>query len=183
MDFDSGDLRDGMDNGASYDSRSLYYGAHAGLGYILKPFDAASLDLSVRYLWTRQEDDDVTVAGDLFHFGAADSQRVRGGAHLSYDLSPTCVPYVGAAYEHEFDAEAGADVYGYAIDAPDLRGGTGIGEVGLTFTPMEGIAFSADLGVQGYTGTREGAGGTLRLRWDFWTNRIVFAHLPVISIK
>ena len=166
-DFDSGDLRDGMDNGASYDSGSLYYGAHAGLGYILKPFDAASLDLSLKYLRTRQEEDDVTVAGDPFHFDAADSQRVRGGARLSYDLSPTCVPYVGAAYEHEFDAKAGADVYGYAIDAPDLRGGTGLGEVGLTFKPEADGAFSADLGVQGYAGVREGAGGTLRLRWDF----------------
>ena len=109
----------------------------------------------------------MTVAGDPFHFEAADSQRVRGGARLSYDLSPTCVPYMGAAYEHEFDAEASANVYGYAIDAPDLRGGTGIGEVGLTFKPETGGAFSADLGVQGYAGTREGAGGTLRLRWDF----------------
>lgn len=166
-DFDSGDLRDGMGNGASYDSGSLYYGAHTGLGYILKPFDGAALDLSVKYLWTRQEDDTVTVAGDPFHFDAVDSRRLRGGARLSHAMSPACVPYLGAAYEHEFDAEAGADVYGYDIEAPDMRGGTGIGEVGLTFKPTEGSAFSADLGMQGYAGTREGAGGTLRLRWDF----------------
>ena len=68
----------------------------------------------------------------------------------------TLSPYLGAAYEYEFDGTARATTGGYAIDAPTLRGGTGIGEAGLMWKPASHRGLYADLGVQGYTGTREG---------------------------
>ncbi|MDR1228610.1 MAG: hypothetical protein LBK55_10910, partial [Azoarcus sp.] len=66
---------------------------------------------------------------------------------------------------HEFDGEAKATAYGQAIDAPELKGGTAIGELGLSF--KAGKAVTLDVGVQGYTGKRDGATGSLKLKIAF----------------
>ena len=170
-DFSSSNLRDLMGNRASYDSSSTYYGAHLGLGYGWNITDATSLDLSTKYLWTRQNSDSVTVAGDPITFKASDSHRVRTGARLSHAISTESglafKPYIGAAYEHEFDGKAKATTYGYSLDAPDLKGGTGIGELGLSFKPAAGSGLSLDFGVQGYTGVREGASGSFQVKFAF----------------
>ena len=48
-----------------------------------------------------------------------------------------------------------------------MRGDTGIGELGLLLKPSQTLPLSFDLGVQGYTGKREGVTGSLQARWEF----------------
>ncbi|MDR0239135.1 MAG: hypothetical protein LBI88_02750, partial [Deltaproteobacteria bacterium] len=67
----------------------------------------------------------------------------------------------------EFDGRARATTYGYDIRRPDLTGGTGIGELGLTLKPSKTVPLSFDLGVQGYVGKREGVTGSLQARFEF----------------
>jgi outer membrane autotransporter protein len=168
-DFDSSSLRDsqGRKVKSEYDSSSTYYGLHAGAGYIWNVTDAAALDLYAKYLWTRQEGDSVTLnTGDPVRFEDADSHRARAGARLSYTLSDVVKPYAGAAWEYEFDGEAEASSYGRSIKAPELKGGTGIGELGLIIGKAD-FPLSLDLGVQGYLGTREGVTGSLQLKFTF----------------
>jgi hypothetical protein len=77
-------------------------------------------------------------------------------------------PYLGAAWEHEFEGRARATTNnGFAIDAPSLRGDTGIGELDLTLTPSASLPLYFDLGVQGYVGKREGVSGSLQARFEF----------------
>ena len=170
-DFDTDDLQDATGAGTKYDSDSLYYGAHVGLGYIWDITEQVDLDLYGKYIWTHEDDDSVTTStGDPVHFKDTDSQRLRGGTRLSYDLSHetvTVAPYIGAAYEHEFDGEAKATTYGHDIEVLDLQGGTGIGEVGINLQPVEDGGFGIDLGIQGYTGVREGFGGSAQMKWEF----------------
>ena len=167
-DYKSGDLRDSLDRAAAYDSSSAYYGAYAGLGYIWNLTDKAALDLYGKYFWTRQEGDTVRLStGDPVTFDNVNSHRTRLGARFSYAVNESVSPYVGAAYEHEFDGKARATTNGYAIKAPSLRGGAGIGELGLTLKPSKDLPLSIDLGAQGYVGTRQGVSGTLHLRYEF----------------
>jgi hypothetical protein len=57
-------------------------------------------------------------------------------------------------------------VAGYSLqDAPELKGGTGIGELGLAITATEGL--TVDVGVKGYVGTRRGLSGTVNLTYNF----------------
>ncbi len=86
---------------------------------------------------------------------------------MSYAATPCLSPYIGAAYEYEFDGKATASTAGYAIDAPSLKGSTGVGELGITYKPVADRGFYADLGVQGYVGKREGVTGSLRVGWKF----------------
>ena len=171
-DFAGNDLRDAMGiNAGGYDTSSLYYGAHAGLGYIWSFSEQADLDLYGKYFWTHQNGDKITLnTGDPIHFDGADSQRLRGGARFSHSFfkkTVTATPYIGIAYEHEFNGKARASTYGYSIDAPELKGGTGIGEIGISLKPVTNSGFGVDLGMQGYTGMREGVSGSLQMRFDF----------------
>jgi outer membrane autotransporter protein len=165
-DYSSSQLTDSRGVKASYDTESLYYGLHFGTGYIWKITDAASFDVYGKYLWTHQDGDSIRLStGDPVKFDDVDSHRLRGGGRFAYAINEFVSPYIGAAYEHEFDGKANASTYGYAIDAPNLTGGTGIGEVGLTI--KTGSIVSLDVGAQGYTGKREGVTGSLQLKIEF----------------
>jgi outer membrane autotransporter protein len=166
--YDSSDLRDAFGRKASYDSSSAYYGLHLGAGYVWNITDKASLDLYGKYFWTRQEGDSVRLStGDPVSFKNVDSQRLRFGSRFAYTVNEYISPYVGAAYEHEFDGKARAATYGYSIDAPKLRGDTGVGELGFTLMPSASLPLSFDLGVQGYVGKREGVTGSLQIKYEF----------------
>ena len=166
--YESSDLRDAKGREASYDSTSAYYGLHLGTGYIWNITDAASLDLYGKYFWTRQTGDSITLStGDPIDFEDVYSSRLRFGSRFAYAVNEYVSPYVGAAWEHEFDGKARASTYGYDIKAPSLRGDTGIGELGLTFKPSQTVPLSFDLGVQGYVGKREGVTGSLQAKYEF----------------
>jgi outer membrane autotransporter protein len=167
-DYRSSDLRDGRGRKAGYDASSLYYGLHVGLGYVWKITSAASLDSYAKFFWTRQEGDSVRLStGDPVRFKSADSRRLRLGGRFSYAVSDRVSPYIGAAWEREYDGKAKATTNGYRIEAPELKGDTGIGEIGVTFSASQDAPLFIDLGAQGYVGEREGVTGSLRVRLDF----------------
>ena len=151
--YDSSDLRDAAGRKADYDSSSPYYGLHFGTGYVWNINDAATLDLYGKYFWTRQQGDSVGLStGEHLSFDDINSSRLRFGGRFAYILNEHVAPYIGAAWEHEFDGKARATTNGFDIDAPNLHGNTGIGELGLSLTPSADLPLTIDLGVQGYTG-------------------------------
>ena len=169
-DYHSGDLRDSFGNTAAYDSGSAYYGAHFGLGYEWKLSDVSALDFYAKYFWTHQEGDHVRVMNDPIHFESADSHRSRFGVRYEHEFKTDGMvvkPFIGAAYEYEYDGDVAGTAYGFTMDKPSLRGGTGAGELGVTLKSSENSAFSLNLSVQGYTGTREGVSGSFLLNYRF----------------
>ena len=166
--YDSSDLRDAAGRKADYDSSSPYYGLHFGTGYVWNINDAATLDLYGKYFWTRQQGDSVGLStGEHLSFDDINSSRLRFGGRFAYILNEHVAPYIGAAWEHEFDGKARATTNGFDIDAPNLHGNTGIGEMGISLTPSADLPLTVDLGVQGYTGKREGVTGSLMVKWEF----------------
>lgn len=161
-------LFDAWGNKAKYDSSSPYYGLHFGAGYARAISEAARLDLYGKYFWTRQKGDSVSLSsGETLRFQDADSGRLRLGGRVAWMANEHVAPYIGAAWEHEFDGKARATTNGFAIDAPSLRGDTGIGELGLSLTPSADLPLTVDLGVQGYAGKREGVTGSLQVKYEF----------------
>ena len=165
--YNSKDLHDGLGKRAEYDMTTLYYGLHLGAGYLWNISDCARLDVSSKFIWTHQSPDHATIANDRVKFEAIDSLRWRSGARLSYGATSSFAPYVGVYYDHEFDGQAKGSVYAFGIPSTALEGGTGVGEIGVAFNPTGTDTFSVDLGVQGYTGVREGVTGSVQLKWDF----------------
>ncbi len=163
--FMSDYLRDSLGRDVEYDLSQTYYGAHAGLGWLQKLNERAQVNAYGKYMWVRQEGKDVTIEGEKARFKDGDSHRARGGARVSYEVTPGLAPYVGAAYEYEFDGKTRADIGDIQISASSLRGGSGIGELGLAFSTPDGLAM--DLSVRGYEGTREGVEGRLMIGITF----------------
>jgi hypothetical protein len=165
-DFNSSDLLGRSGIAAQYELKSPYYGFHLGVGYLFDLTESASLELYGKYLWNRQKGDDVLLSSsDQIQFKSVDSHRVRAGTRLSFTLNDYITPYVGAAYEHEMDGKASAVAYGRKLPAPELKGGTGIGELGLSISPSD--KFNVNLGIQGYLGRREGVSGVVQLKFLF----------------
>jgi outer membrane autotransporter protein len=151
---------------AKFDSAALYYGAHGGVGYLWRNGDN-SLDLSARILWTRQESDRLTVYQDRVRFKAADSVRSRLGGRYSAQVNANATAYAGLYWEHEYDGKTRGAVNNIRLDAPSLKGDTGIGEMGLTLKPSRQLPLFLDLGVQGYTGKRDGVTGSVQVKFEF----------------
>jgi hypothetical protein len=152
---------------ASYDTAAMYYGAHAGVGYILPLSEKTALDAHVKGFWTHQDGDSVSIAGDPYEFKAMDSFRSRLGLRLTRAVTEQVTAYVGAAWEHEFDGKARATTYGLDTPSPSLEGDTGVFELGFDMKPKADGPLTVGLGVQGYTGMREGVSGTAKLMWVF----------------
>lgn len=151
-----------------YDSASLYYGLHLGAGHIWKLNHKTSFDLYGKYFYTHQRGDETYLStGEQLSFEAIDSNRIRLGGRYSYQINELTQLYTGLAWEYEFDGKARATTNGYAIAAPELKGSTGIGELGLSLKPSPASPMTIDLNLHGYFGKREGVSGSLQLNWNF----------------
>ncbi|MDR0563761.1 MAG: autotransporter-associated beta strand repeat-containing protein [Azoarcus sp.] len=177
-DYGSSDLRDSQGRKAEYSAESAYASVHLGTGYVWKLTEKSTFDLYGKAFWTRQEGDSVRLStGEEVKFEDADSMRLRLGGRLSYThtlndrfayalLSDRLTPYVGLAWEHEFDGKAKAKTNGYNIDSPNLKGNTGVAEIGFVLNSAT-LPLSLDLGVQGYGGQRKGVTGSVRMKFEF----------------
>ena len=167
-DFDTNDILGGRGESSSYDSGANYYGLHGGIGYVLNFDERNSVDIYGRYLWTRIDSETVNVGRDRLRFDEADSSRIRIGARYTTVYNDQLKPYIGVAYEHEFDGEVAARAYGLKLNKPSLEGDTGIFEAGVTLKPISTIdALSVDVTGQGFVGQRQGGGGGSKIKYQF----------------
>ncbi|MDR1036512.1 MAG: autotransporter domain-containing protein [Deltaproteobacteria bacterium] len=166
--YGNADLQDPWGRSARYESTSTYFGFHTGAGYLWNISEKSTFDLYTKFFWTRQKGDTVTLStGDTVKFSDTDSSRLRIGGRFTYAANVHVSPFVGLAWEHEFDGRARATTNGFAIEAPSVRGSSGIGEIGLTLKPSQTLPISFDIGVQGYVGRRKGVTASLQVRFDF----------------
>ena len=161
-DYNSSDLD------VRYDTKSTYYGAHLGIGKVIKINASNDLDVYGKYYWAHQNSATADIDGEEFKFDALNSHRLRVGARLNmagggYGIKT----YVGLAYEHELGGSAAATYSSESIAAPSIKGGTGIGEIGMVYKPSGKSAFSMDVGLNGFVGKRQGIGGGFKLNWGF----------------
>jgi hypothetical protein len=151
-----------------YDETVPYYAAHIGLARTWKLSERKRFDLIGRYFWTRQDGVDAVLPnGEVVNFDTDDSHRVRLGGRMTFIRDDRREWYLGAAGEYEFAGEANASAYGYPLDAPDLGGFTGIGEIGWIYRSTQDDNFSLETGLQGYIGRMRGITGGIRMEWRF----------------
>ena len=152
----------------AYDASSAYYSLHVGGGYILDISEKNSLDLYGKFFWTHLGSESLTLqTGESVRFDSVNSTRLRAGTRLNFATTTSVSPYVGLAYEYEFDGKAKATTNGFDISAPSLKGGSGIAEMGLSVQPSPSRPLFVDIGLQGYAGKREGVTGNIQLRYRF----------------
>lgn len=167
--FDTNDLQN-LASGeyARYSVWTRYNSAHIGMGYELPLNEIQTLDLSAKYLETRMGGKHTIVAGDPIHFKPVDSKRLRLNGELVHRYDPSVTLKVGLGYEHEYDGKAKATTYDqYRIDAPDVKGGTGILSLGAQVKPSTSRNLTLDFAAIGYTGKRDGYGASALMQYRF----------------
>jgi outer membrane autotransporter protein len=153
---------------SDYSVSSPYYGFHLGAGYGWDITEKVGLDLYTKYFQTVRRGEDIkTPVGVPVSFEEVTSQRIRAGTRLSTQIGEQFRPYMGVAWENEFDGEAKASVYGYSIDSPKMKGDTGVAELGVTTRLTSGGGALLDVGIQGYTGQRKGITGGASVKFEF----------------
>jgi outer membrane autotransporter protein len=151
-----------------YDFDSPYIGFHAGIGRQVS-FGRGLLDVSLRYLGMWEESENITLDGENVSFASGESNRLRLGGRYYTQNNSKCNPcepnktrrlngYIGAVWDYEFSGNANGYVGDASILAPSIRGGTAIGELGLSATLQRVEVYA---GLEGYLGKREGFGGNV----------------------
>jgi hypothetical protein len=169
-DFKTRDLFNSSGQRAAYESRVDYEGAHAGVGYVARLNERATLELHGQYLWTRQGADAIRLStGEpaKLKFQAVDSHRTRLGARWSQAIGTNARLTLGAAWEHEYDGEAKASILGQPVERPKLKGDTALVEARFILTPTRTQPLTLELGVQNHSGRREGVTGSFWVDYRF----------------
>lgn len=162
--YNTSDIRFSVD----HDSFSAYLSTGAALGYQIENRNKTSLlDIYSRYSWSRLQSEDETIDDMEYQFETIYSQQVRLGARYTYKPSPFIAPYIGAAWQYEFNGDAEATVREkYELTSPSISGSSGIFELGATIS-SEDNPLSLNVSVEAYIGEREGTAGHFRLTYTF----------------
>lgn len=162
------------DANARYDANGVYGSMHVGAGYVFGLTENVALDLYGRYVLGYLEGDTVdlgTPDGDKFDMDDTFTHAFRIGARFTGDIGDTVGWRFGLAYEHVADGDAESDVIvsgtRAALDVPTLEGNTGIVEAGFTIRPDGSSPWSANIGIKGYVGDREGVSGNATVLYTF----------------
>ena len=162
------------DASAKYDADSFYGSMHVGVGYVFDLTEKTDLDVYGRYVLTYLEGDTTglgTADGERFDMDDTMTHAFRIGARLTGEINESAGWRFGLAYEHVADGDAESDVIASGIraslDVPTLEGDTGIVEAGIMVRPNGTSPWSANIGIKGYVGDREGVSGNASIVYSF----------------
>lgn len=160
-------LRDGAGNSYGYKSESTYYGAHIGVGKVIRLDAAKDLDIYGKFFHTYTDGDTFTVAGDKFDLDSITSDRLRIGARLTTNKENKLSTYYGLAYEYEFNGDADMRVENMSTPQQSLKGSSYMAEIGMNYQPSSDSPWNFDVSMRGYTGQREGFSGNVQAVYSF----------------
>lgn len=158
-------VMDGKQDFYGFDSRSSCWGAHAGAGWKTRRGEG-EWDLYGKYFHTEVDGGALSIGGDRFEFSGMTSDRLRLGARYTARAEGAWSPYASLAWEYEFDGAGAMRAGGFDAPEESLRGGTVIGEAGVTWRPSDS-RWRASLLLRGYAGERDGVSGTAQISYSF----------------
>ncbi|MDR1483283.1 MAG: autotransporter outer membrane beta-barrel domain-containing protein, partial [Planctomycetaceae bacterium] len=160
-----------------YDTDSAYFSTELGLNKQWKIGKRRTFDLYGRYAYAYLESNTITwnyktIDGsplnftEKVRFDNINSHRARLGTRYTQKRSSYLSWYLDGGYEYEFDGKA----KGYAYDVggfhgTKLRGGYGVGEIGLIYRRND--KFQLIAGLEGYTGKRTGGSLNFASTWKW----------------
>ena len=160
-------LKDGSGEKLDYDKNSTYYGAGLEIGREWQYHPDYMLDSYLKYRWLHLNGFNTEINGADHKHDDIDSHRTRLGTRLNYTAEKTGMPYIGIAWEHEFDGNARGSVMGYSLKDTSLKGDSGVLELGVKFVPSEKSRWNYDFTIEGYVGQREGVMGNFVVNYLF----------------
>ena len=159
-------LRDAAGNSYGYDVHANYFGAHVGIGKIIRYKGGKSLDVYGKYFYTKRDGVDFTSGGNNYSLDSVASSILRVGARYG-TTDKKWNWYGGLAYEYEFDGKSEGTVDGVGIRAASVKGGSVRGEIGLRMSATKTNPWQTDISIYGYGGKHRGFGGSVNVAYMF----------------
>lgn len=159
-------LMDTAGNNWDFDSRSNYFGAHIGTGWLLPVTSKVTFDVFGKYLYTHVTSDTFRVNNEKYQFSDIDSQRLQLEGKVNYSEDNVTL-YAGLGAEYEFDGKSSMKAASTPEFCSDLDGFTGIAEAGLRVMPSANSPWLFQANVKGWEGQRDGVAGTLTVEYQF----------------
>ena len=159
-------LRDAAGNSYGYDVHANYFGAHVGIGKIIRYKGGKSLDVYGKYFYTKRDGVDFTSGGNNYSLDSVASSILRVGARYG-TTDKKWNWYGGLAYEYEFDGKSEGTVDGIGIRAASVKGGSVRGEIGLRMSATKTNPWQTDISIYGYGGKHRGFGGSVNVAYMF----------------
>ncbi len=158
-----------IDTFFNHGSTSMYVGAGVNLGYELKLFRARDmLDIYTNYTWGHLNGYSHLIDDYNYEFNSINSHQVAVGVQYNFIQQRMFSPFVGVSAEYELDTEATATIeHSYQTLSPNLKGLTGVAEVGVRIVPNRKIPLTMALNFGGHFGRRNGLDTSFDLEWRF----------------
>ncbi|MCL2622531.1 MAG: hypothetical protein FWD31_02595, partial [Planctomycetaceae bacterium] len=154
---------------ARFELKDAYLGTNIGLNHE-RNYRESTFDVYSRYNWLMGTGGETTLSTkEIVDFETLNSHRLISGGRFTRHWNRKVSSYLGGAYEYELDCTSRAiersSGYDLSLYSTSLRGGTGIGEMGLNWRRTE--QFQATLGLEGYVGKRAGGSGYMTALWKW----------------
>jgi hypothetical protein len=153
-------------NSSSFSSNKNVSSMSLGAGHMVKTRQNQTVEYYGHIIYTGVGSDNVTDSiGQQISFAKSSSKCLLTGAKLNFSFdNKKPRAYIGAALDYEFDGQSYAYVNGTKAEAADLKGISGIIELGLNNGSKTNIF---DFGLKGYVGKKRGFGATVTLGKKF----------------
>ncbi len=151
-----------------YTNNTPYYGLGVNYGYQFEINNTRdNIDLYSRYMWTGLASQDEEFDGQNYDFESINSHQLRIGAQYNLMTKENLSYVIGLAGQYEFDGITDSNVNGFAITSPDIKGFTGMLELGMRIRSLQTPSFTSSLSFEGFLGARDGASATLDFTYSF----------------
>jgi hypothetical protein len=155
------EIRGKEEEDLGYDYKGMYEGVHIGCGYEIEASRGIEIGITGKMLVTRQEGKQIKLNnGEPIEIEGVTVGKVGGGLKMKSKCSEKILPYVGIGYEYGIFGEGKGKVEGISLKEIDLKGGTGIGEIGIESRIGE---LRIELRGRGNIGKREAIEGLLKV--------------------
>lgn len=156
-----------------HSTRRFYLGVSGQYARKVAAWREGDFELYTRASYINVLSDEETIGGQPLKFDAVQSLTTKGGFRYNEHFGEKLKSYIDVAYEYEF--EGSADAYNkkqhYAASdyfaAPTLHGGSGLGEIGVTYTQSKNGGFVVNVKLKGSVGKNRGWGGGFDATYKF----------------
>ncbi len=151
----------------SYETRNVYLGLHAGVGFVMPIDEKMKLDTSFKYFYNFVPSENVNIGGTNFEFDGIHSNKLRLGAKLNYDTrindTLSFSPYGGLAFEYQMDNDVKAKITSFTMNTTNDGGVSAIANIGFRTKNINGLTVS--MGLEGSLGYKDSVMGSLEFKY------------------
>ena len=168
-DFNTNDLYSGNQRvNVGYNASAPIFAGHVRIGKLQRLNKNNLMHFYGIYSHSHQNDMSTHLStGEKYEFDSVDAGKFRLGYRLTSRVSPISRIYSGLAYQYEFNGDTSVKYRGYDIPKEEVKGSSGMLELGWQIKPNREVPWMVDFAVTGWIGQQEGVTATAKFKKAF----------------